>query len=101
MGLTMVPSQLAVKGVFTKKTRENAPLNLFFKYVSLLHPDLEKSTSITKFGTVMFLWAQSTVGNMLSVVSTKYQLSQRYKNHSLRLTSLQVLEDGNIISWHI
>ena len=29
MGLTMVPSIRAVKGVSTKQTGENAPLNLF------------------------------------------------------------------------
>ena len=38
---------------------------------------------------------------MFPMLSSKYQLSQRYTNHSLRVTSLQVLEDGNIESRYI
>ena len=35
------------------------------------------------------------------MLSEKYQLSQRYTNHSLRVTSIQVLEDGNVETRHI
>ena len=41
------------------------------------------------------------LGNMLSMLSSKYCLSQRYTNHSLRVTSLQVLDDENIDRRHI
>ena len=35
------------------------------------------------------------------MLSEKYELSQRYTNHSLRVTSIQVLEDGNVETRHI
>ena len=35
------------------------------------------------------------------MLSAKYGLSQRYANHSIRVTSLQVLEDHNIEGRHI
>ena len=37
----------------------------------------------------------------MAVMSTKYNLSQRYTNHCLRVTSLQVLDDENVDSRHI
>ena len=41
------------------------------------------------------------LGNMLAMLSAKYRLSQRYTNHCLRVTSLQVLDDKNVDSRHI
>ena len=41
------------------------------------------------------------LGNMMAMMSAKYKLSQRYTNHCLRVTSLQVLDDENIDSRHI
>ena len=38
---------------------------------------------------------------MLSKMSIKYHLSQRYTNHSVRVTGLQALEDANIEGRHI
>ena len=38
---------------------------------------------------------------MLAKLSIKYVLSQRYTNHSLRVTGLQALEDANIEGRHI
>jgi hypothetical protein len=38
---------------------------------------------------------------MMPTLSSKYNLSQRYTNQSIRVTSLQVLEDGNIEGRHI
>lgn len=38
---------------------------------------------------------------MLSKLSLKYNLSQRYTNHSLRVTGLQALEDANFEGRHI
>ena len=41
------------------------------------------------------------LGDMMAIMSAKYKLSQRYTNHSIRVTSLQVLEDQNIEGRHI
>ena len=41
------------------------------------------------------------LGGMLPTLSEKYGLSQRYTNHSLRVTSIQVLEDNNVETRHI
>ena len=41
------------------------------------------------------------LGSMLSHMSLKYNLSQRYTNHSLRVTSLQTLADAKIEGRHI
>ena len=38
---------------------------------------------------------------MMSKLSIKYELSQRYTNHSIRVTGLQSLEDANIEGRHI
>ena len=38
---------------------------------------------------------------MMPRLSEKYKLSQRYTNHSIRVTSLQVLEDANVEGRHI
>ena len=37
---------------------------------------------------------------MMAKLSTKYSLSERYTNHSIRVTSLQVLEDNNVEGRH-
>ena len=44
---------------------------------------------------------EKILGGMMASLSEKYKLSQRYTNHSIRVTSLQVLEDANIESRHI
>ena len=41
------------------------------------------------------------LGNMLSMLSNTYKLSRCYTNHSLRVTSLQALDDQNIEGRHI
>ena len=38
---------------------------------------------------------------MLPNLSLKYRLSRRYTNHSLRVSSMQVMEDGNVAENHI
>ena len=44
---------------------------------------------------------QNILGGMMPRLSEKYKLSQRYTNHSIRVTSLQVLEDANVEGRHI
>ena len=39
---------------------------------------------------------EKMLGSMMPKLSLKYGLSERYTNHSIRVTSLQVLEDLNI-----
>merc|ERR1712080_672495 len=41
------------------------------------------------------------LGSMLSSMSIKYELNQRYTNHSLCVTSLQTLDDARIEGRHI
>ena len=43
----------------------------------------------------------NTLGNMMSNLSRKYDLSQRYTNHCLRVTGLQVLDEAQIEGRHI
>ena len=38
---------------------------------------------------------------MLAKMSLKYKLSKRYTNHSIRVTSMQILEDNNVEGRHI
>ena len=44
---------------------------------------------------------QKILGGMMPRLSEKYKLSQRYTNHSIQVTSLQVLEDANVEGRHI
>ncbi len=41
------------------------------------------------------------LGNMMGRMSVKYKLSQRYTNHCMRVTTVQVLEDNNVEGRHI
>ena len=77
------------------------PVKSFLKYVSLLHPDLETLWQRPRGKVNIYekIWycnvplGEKYLGNMLSMVSTKYQLSQRYTNQSLRVTSLKKKEN--------
>ena len=88
---------------------EKCPVKCFCRYLSLLHPDCNDlwQRPRAKFNYLDRTWycnvplGEKYLGKMLPMLSTKYGLSQRYTNHSLRVTSLQVLDDANIDSRHI
>ena len=44
---------------------------------------------------------EKSLGNLMPNMSLKYGLSQRYTNHSIRVTSLQILDDDQIEGRHI
>ena len=44
---------------------------------------------------------EKSLGNMVAKMSLKYKSNQRYTNHSIRVTSMQVLEDNNAEGRHI
>ena len=81
----------------------------FTKYLSLLHPshtalwqrprETVKPNDLTWYCAVPL--GEKSLGNMMPKLSLKYGLSTRYTNHSIRVTSLQVLEDENIEGRHI
>ena len=89
--------------------KESCPVESFFKYISHLNPNQlafwQKPKE--KWSSCDTIWYQNaplgpkSLGGMLAKLSLKYNLSQRYTNHSLRVTSLQALDDNNIDSCHI
>ena len=81
----------------------------FFSLKHLLHPiqpalwqrpreSLKDTDSIWYCSAPL---GEKTLGSMMPKLSLKYGLSERYTNHSIRVTSLQVLEDLNIEGRHI
>ena len=44
---------------------------------------------------------EKSLGGMVTTLLVKYKLSQRYTNHSIRVTSVQTLEDVNVEGRHI
>ena len=84
------------------------PVKTFLSYTDHLNP-FEKSfwqRPLDKFDATQPIWyyraplGVKPLGNMMARLSLKYKLSQRYTNHSIRVTSLQVLEDNNIEGRH-
>jgi hypothetical protein len=60
-----------------------------------------KRLQIYRIQRVACAVGEKPLGNMMANMSKKYALSQRYTNHSIRVTSLQLLEDNNIEGRHI
>ena len=86
---------------------KSCPVLCFEKYLNSLHPNLEALWQRPREKSDSSIWycnvavGQKFLGNLMANMSTKYGLSQRYTNHSIRVTSLQVLEDENIEGRHI
>ena len=88
---------------------KKCPVICFEKYLRLLNPNLDAlwqrpRAKITVKHDIWYCNAplgEKSLGGMLPMLSEKYQLSQRYTNHSFRVTSIQVLEDGNVETRHI
>lgn len=86
----------------------SCPVKTFEAYISHLHP-LEFSfwqRPLERYDQNKQVWyyraplGEKSLGNMMAKMSVKYGLSERYTNHSLRVTSLQVLDDNNIEGRH-
>ena len=85
------------------------PVKCFEKYLSHLHPaqDALWQRPLQKMASGQKIWycnspvGEKTLGAMLSKMSSKYHLSQRYTNHSIRVTSMQILDDNLIDGRHI
>ena len=85
------------------------PYKSFVKYLNKLNPALNSfwQRPRPKFSLLDDTWycnvavGEKTLGSMMSTLSTKYELSQRYTNHSIRVTGLQALEDANFEGRHI
>jgi hypothetical protein len=85
------------------------PVKSFEEYISHLHPNQDalwqRPLENIKEGAMIWYYnapvGEKTLGGMLAKMSTKYQLSQRYTNHSIRVTSMQILEDNQVEGRHI
>ena len=85
------------------------PVNTFTTYLSHLHPGEDSlwQRPLEKISYNSQVWyyrapvGEKYLGGMMSKISSKYHLSQRYTNHSLRVTSMQILDDNNVESRHI
>ena len=83
------------------------PVKTFEKYLSHLHP-MENSLwqrPLEKVNTGIWYYraplGEKTLGSMMVNISLKYKLSERYTNHSVRVTSLQLLDDNGVEGRHI
>ena len=85
------------------------PVACFEKYLNHLNPNMDAlwQRPRAKITIKHETWycnmplGEKTLGSTLPTISEKYGLSQRYTNHSLRVISIQVLEDGNVETRHI
>ena len=85
------------------------PVVCFKKYISKLNPNQDSlwqrpKQNVSKNDSTWYCnvpHGEKHLGSMLSHMSLKYNLSQRYTNHSLRVTSLQTLDDAKIEGRHI
>ena len=79
------------------------PVESFIKYVGKLNPSLNDLWQRPKdhVSVTESIWycnvavGEKTLGSMMATMSIKYKLSQRYTNHSIRVTSMQSLEDAH------
>ena len=85
------------------------PYNSFVKYLKKLNSNQSSLWQRPKgnFSIHDETWfcdvpiGEKTLGGMMATLSSKYDLSQRYTNHSIRVTGLQALEDSNFEGRHI
>ena len=83
------------------------PVKCFERYMSHLNPiqDALWQRPLDKLKDRVWYCnapiGEKTLGGMLAKMSIKYGLSQRYTNHSIRVTSMQILEDNMVEGRHI
>ena len=88
---------------------KKCPVACFEKMLRVLNPNIDAlwQRPRAQMSIKKEIWfcnvplGEKTLGGMLATLSVKYNLSQRYTNHSLRVTSIQVLEDANVETRHI
>ena len=81
----------------------------FKKYISKLNPKQDSlwqrpKQNVSENDSTWYCnvpHGEKHLGSMLSHMSLKYNLSQRYTNHSLRVTSLKTLDDAKMEGRHI
>ena len=83
------------------------PVKSFETYISHLNPEENSLWQRPKSGTQSTIWfnkvpmSEKSIGNLMAEMSKKYELSKRYTNHCVRVTSLQLLDDEEIPGRHI
>ena len=84
------------------------PVKTFETYLSHLNPNLDalwqrplENWSKSKCWYANIPLGAKTLGSLLANMSLRYNLSQRYTNHSLRVTGCQLLDDAGIEGRHI
>ena len=109
-GIHDAPSDTTGEGRLYATGGSRCPVKCFEKYLSHLHPAQDAlwqrplDKKITRDQRVWYCNApigEKTLGAMLSKMSLKYGLSQRYTNHSIRVTSMQILDDNMVDGRHI
>ena len=96
------------EGHMYETAKPGCPVESFIKYVNHLNPKQtafwqrpKENWSPTDILFSNVPLGTKYLGNILSKMSIKYHLCQRYTNHSVRVTGLQALEDANIEGPHI
>ena len=103
------PTDTTGEGRIYATGSDECPVACFEKYLRVLNPNIDAlwQRPRAKISVRADIWycnvplGEKSLGGMMSTISEKYNLSQRYTNHSLRATSIQVLEDANIEGRHI
>ena len=103
-------SETTGKGrIYELPDNPKCPVKNFRDYIFHLHP-LENSfwqRPLESFTPEQSIWyyraplGEKPLGNMMAKMSLKYGLSERYTNHSVRVTALQLLDDNNIKDRHV
>ena len=81
---------------------EICPLQTFQKYLSHLNPKLNALLQKPKSKVYEQVWycnspvGVNTLSKMMSVISKKYNLSEIYTNHCMRVTSMQTMERNDM-----
>ena len=103
------PSETTGEGRIYATDGPKCPVACFVKYINALNPHIDDlwQKPRSKISICENIWycnvplGEKYLGNMMAMFTQQYKLSQRYTNHCLRVTSLQVLDDLNVDSRHI
>jgi len=103
------PNDTNGEGRMYSTGNDRCPVTSFLMYVTKLNPacDAFWQRPLDNAGADDWVWYANVplgvhkLGEMLASMSIKYNLSQRYTNHSLRVTSCQALEDAGVEGRHI
>ena len=104
------PFDTTGEGRIYSTKNSSCPVKCYKNYIAHLHPMCEslwQHPRPSANSTTDAVWYSNSpqgekwLGEMLPRMSIKYGLSQRYTNHSLRVTSLQILEDCQVDARHV